>query len=85
MRLSMHRAVHRAQFPEDVVQRAKEDLAYHTQFLDSVRFRSAAQNCPAHRRAYGDKSAAIERFIKNYHELDDNIKDRLVIENDDKI
>ncbi|NMA60388.1 MAG: hypothetical protein GX956_00715 [Firmicutes bacterium] len=27
---------------------------------------------------------SAERFVKNYHELDDSVKRRLVIENDDK-
>jgi UV DNA damage endonuclease len=33
---------------------------------------------------YNDKQQAIKRFITNYHRLDNEIKDRLVLENDDK-
>ena len=87
MRLSMHPGQYTVlNSPrEDVVQRAKEDLAYHTQFLDALGLDRRHKIVLHIGGAYGDKSAAIERFIKNYHELDDNIKDRLVIENDDKI
>lgn len=34
---------------------------------------------------YGNKSASIKRFIKNYENLSSNIKRRLVIENDDRL
>ena len=34
--------------------------------------------------AYGDKEAAAKTFIKNFKNLDDDIKSRLTIENDDK-
>ena len=33
--------------------------------------------------AYGDKTAALERFCKNFHLLNENTKKRLVVENDD--
>jgi UV DNA damage endonuclease len=34
--------------------------------------------------AYGDKQTTIDRWISNWHRLNDNTKKRLVIENDDK-
>jgi UV DNA damage endonuclease len=33
---------------------------------------------------YGDKNSTIERWLKNYDRLSDSVKQRLVIENDDK-
>lgn len=68
----------------DVVERAIADLQYHAAFLDSMGL------CKKHKivlhigGVYGDKNAATERFIKNFCLLDNNIKQRLVIENDDK-
>lgn len=35
--------------------------------------------------AYGDKEAAKKRFIKRYHDLPNEIKEKLRLENDDKI
>lgn len=68
----------------DVVVRAIADLQYHVAFLDAMGL------CKKHKSVlhiggvYGDKNAATERFIENFSLLDKNIKERLVIENDDK-
>ena len=34
---------------------------------------------------YGDKAASLERFVSNYQRLDEAIKKRLVIENDERL
>ena len=69
---------------EDVVKRAVEDLAYHTRFLTALKTAKSNKIILHIGGVYGDKSAAIERFEKNYHLLSQEIKDRLIIENDDK-
>lgn len=69
---------------EDVVERAVEDLVYHNRFLDSLATDSTSKIVLHIGGVYGDKSSAINRFNKNYNQLADNIKSRLVIENDDK-
>lgn len=86
MRVSMHPGQHTVlnSLKDEVVERAIADLKYHTAFLDSMGL------CKKHKivlhigGVYGDKSAAVERFVKNFLNLDKKIKERLVIENDDK-
>lgn len=87
IRLSMHPGQYTVlnSPDEDVARRAVEDLAYHTAFLDALGL------SPAHKiilhigGVYGNKPAAIHRFIANYHTLAPSIKARLIIENDDKL
>lgn len=69
---------------QDVVRRAVDDLKYHTNFLDSLGV-SAKNKIILHIGGmYGDKDLAVKRFVRNYLKLDESIKERLVIENDDK-
>ena len=69
---------------DDVVDRAVEDLKYHTYFLDCLGTDSSSKVILHIGGIYGDKHHAIKRFIDNYSKLDETIKKRLVIENDDK-
>lgn len=69
---------------ENVVERAIEDLRYHCDFLDSMGL-SAQHKLILHIGGiYDNKEEAVERFCINYENLPTNIKDRLVIENDDR-
>ena len=87
VRLSMHPGQYTVlNSPDpDVVERAVLDLAYHTEFLDLCQMGSECKIILHIGGAYGDKKTAKERFVENYHRLPENIKNRLVIENDDKI
>lgn len=67
-----------------VVERAILDLEYHTRFLDSLGLDSSSKIILHIGGIYNEKSNAIDRFALNYSLLSKNIKDRLVIENDDK-
>lgn len=69
---------------QDVVERAVKELQYHARFLDSMNLGPESKMILHIGGVYGNKESAIERFIEQYRLLDDNIKDRLVIENDDK-
>lgn len=86
MRVSMHPGQYTVlnSPTQSVVSKAILDLKYHTMFLDTLELNSEAKIILHIGGVYGDKDAAIARFIANYNKLDLNIKKRLVIENDDK-
>ena len=67
----------------DVVYRSILDLEYHNRFLDSLKVDKQSKIILHVGGVYGDKESAIQRFIENYKFLSDNVKDRLIIENDD--
>lgn len=69
---------------EDVVKRAVEDLNYHNRFLNALGTGKSSKIILHIGGVYGDKKAAIVRFGKNYQLLNQGVKNRLVIENDDK-
>lgn len=70
---------------EEVVSRAMEDLRYHTKVLDSLGVGTEHKIILHIGGVYNDKKSAMLRFISNYNYLDDSIKDRIVLENDDKL
>ncbi|MVX64702.1 UV DNA damage repair endonuclease UvsE [Clostridium chromiireducens] len=69
---------------EEVVSRAIEDLNYHTKVLDSLGVGGEHKIILHIGGVYNDKEQAVNRFVDNYKQLDDAVKQRLVIENDDK-
>ena len=71
---------------EDVVQRTIRDLTCHGELFDLLglsRTRQSKINIHVG-GVYGDKDAALGRFIKNYERLPESVKTRLTVENDDK-
>lgn len=71
---------------EDVVEKTYKELRQHGQIMDFMglpRTHEAPINIHVG-GTYGDKPAAIKRFIENFPKLDDCVKSRLVLENDDK-
>ena len=87
MRVSMHPGQYTVlNSPnEEVVNKAVEDLKYHSLVLDCLNVGPVHKIVLHIGGAYNDKELAVSRFKKNYLLLDENIKKRLVIENDDKI
>lgn len=69
---------------EEVVKRAIADLEYHARVLDALGTDSRHKIILHIGGIYKDKKEAAERFMINYDRLDNRIKQRLVIENDDK-
>ena len=86
MRISMHPGQYTVlnSPKKDVVERAIMDLKYHTKVIESLGCGQESKIILHIGGVYGDKKAAIERFIASYQQLDENIKKHLVIENDDK-
>ncbi len=86
LRVSMHPGQYTVLNSPDprVVQNAAADLAYHARVLDLLGV------SPEHKivlhigGVYGDKKTAAQRFIANYHRLADAVRQRLIIENDDR-
>lgn len=69
---------------ESVVENSINDLIYHTRFLDELGMDSSHKIILHIGGVYGDKVQATHRFTENYKVLPQNIKDRLIIENDEK-
>ena len=70
---------------ETVLTQSRSELTYHALLLDSMKLGYDAKIQIHIGGVYGDKKAAISRFIKNYKRLPPAVKNRLVIENDDRL
>ncbi|MBP1743801.1 MAG: UV-endonuclease UvdE [Firmicutes bacterium] len=86
MRVSMHPGQYTViNSPnEDVAKRAAEDLEYHVRILDCLGTGPESKIVLHVGGVYGDKEEALRRFESRYRVLDDGIKRRLVLENDEK-
>jgi UV DNA damage endonuclease len=87
MRISMHpdqftliNSVNR-----DIFKRSKNELLYHAQVLNLLDLNQSHKIQIHVGGAYGEKNKSIKRFISRYKELPIKIKERLVIENDERI
>lgn len=69
---------------DDVTHRSILDLQYHASFLDALGLDSSHKMILHVGGVYGDKDAAKQRFCDVYEHLNDQVKKRLVIENDDR-
>ncbi len=86
MRVSMHPGQYTTinSNRKEVVDRSYADLAYHACVLDSMKLDSKSKIVLHIGGVYESKIEAVNRFKKNFMALNDSIKSRLVIENDDK-
>lgn len=87
MRVSMHPGQYTVLNSTDksVVERAIQDLNYHTSVFDSLGLGPEHKLVLHLGGAYGDKSQAKDRFILHYGELENTVRSRLILENDDKL
>jgi len=70
---------------KEIVETSIREAEYHVRFLDSLELDSTAKVQLHVGGRYDDKELAIQRFISVYSNLNQNIKNRLVIENDDRV
>ena len=70
---------------EDIFERSKKELKYHAELLDLMKLDASAKIQIHVGGVYGDKKKSMERFVKRYEIIDDAIRQRLVIENDDRL
>ncbi|MDF2942157.1 MAG: ywjD [Herbinix sp.] len=86
IRVSMHPGQYTVlnSFDSRIVLRAIEDLEFHDHFLTSLGVDNTCKLVLHIGGVYGDKKTAIRTFINNYNQLSESIKQRLIIENDDK-
>jgi UV DNA damage endonuclease len=87
MRVSMHPGQYvNINSPNmDVVNFSIKELDYHAKFMDMLGLDNTHRIILHIGGAYGDKVMSMKRFVDVYGTLSENIKSRLIIENDDKI
>lgn len=69
---------------KDVRERSIKELIYHSQVLDAMELDTTAKIQLHVGGVYGNKPEAIRRFIRVYNSLNESIRRRLVIENDER-
>ncbi|HRX41476.1 MAG TPA: UV DNA damage repair endonuclease UvsE [Clostridia bacterium] len=86
MRVSMHPGQYTVLNSPDegIVQRAVADLEYHNRFMECLGATSENKIILHLGGVYGEPAKAKERFLRNYSNLSDSIKEKLVLENDDR-
>ncbi len=70
---------------KDVLERSVKELLYHSNILDFLNLDKTAKIQLHVGGAYKNKEKSKIRFIENYKRLSQDVKKRLVIENDDRI
>jgi UV DNA damage endonuclease len=70
---------------EDIFARSRNELRYHADLLDCLKLDYSAKIQIHVGGAYGDKANSMATFTSRYNTLDNAIKRRLVIENDERL
>ena len=86
LRVSMHPGQYTVLNSPDpaVAARAAEDLRYHEKVLSLLGAGRDAKLILHVGGVYGDKRAAMRRFCENWEKLDENVRRRLALENDER-
>jgi UV DNA damage endonuclease len=70
---------------EGVLRRSIAELVYQVQVLDLMGLDNSAKVQIHVGGVYGNKTAGIDRFVKRFEVLEPSIRNRLVIENDERL
>lgn len=70
---------------EDVFERSVKELEYHACILDLMQLDTDAKIQIHVGGVYDNKLQSVERFMKRFFKLDNSIRRRLVVENDDRL
>jgi len=70
---------------KSVVERSIAELEYHSKLMDTMKLDSTCKIQIHVGGKYGDIYSAMDRFMDRYSGLDEKIKKRLAIENDDRL
>lgn len=86
LRVSMHPGQYTVINSNDpgVVERSVQELVYHARFLDTLGVDRTNKLVLHIGGVYGDKITATNNFIREYARLPEEVKRRLVIENDER-
>lgn len=68
----------------DVVERSVLELEYHAEVLDLMEQDRKAKIVLHVGGVYGNKEKAMDRFVRNYQQLSEPVRRRLIIENDER-
>ena len=87
MRVSLHPGQYTVLISptEDVVERAIADLVYHDKILTAFGTDTTNKIVLHIGGIYGDKAVAMDRFAENFQRLPENVQNRVIIENDDRL
>lgn len=70
---------------EEVIDSSIKGLEYHNDIFSSMGLSASAKLVIHVGGLYGNKAQSIDRFVKNFDLLPQYIKDRIILENDDKV
>jgi UV DNA damage endonuclease len=87
LRVSMHPGQYTVLSSPDarILEAARADLVFHTRLLEALDVDSRHKLVIHVGGAYGDKEAALNRWIGAVGDLEDNVRQRVVLENDERL
>jgi UV DNA damage endonuclease len=87
LRVSMHPGQYTVLSSPDarILEAARADLIFHTRLLEALEVDTRHKLIIHVGGAYGDKEAALNRWIRAVGDLPDNVRARVVLENDERL